>query len=327
MDRLAQVPAQPRDRSVSEPGISGPESSEVRRANSRAKGRTKSLTSAMFSPVDTRSPAAVERAVSAAYREMFPQGNSRFVAEVFQWAVDCFEGRYSEYQAIDARYHDLEHTLQGALCMARLLAGRQRAGQEPILSQRQVELGLVGILLHDTGYLKVRGDREGTGAKYTLTHVNRSCEFAARLLGERQFRADEIAAVQQMIRCTGVNVELAAIPFASDEVRLAGFALGTADLLGQMAAADYIEKLPVLYLEFEESARFNANRSSAVCLFDSAEELRRKTPAFWEQYVVPKLERDFLGLHRFLNDPWPDGPNWYLQHVVENIDRLKRQIA
>lgn len=281
----------------------------------------------MLSPVDTRSPAAVERAVSAIYRELFPSGNSRFVAEAFQWAVDCFEGRYSEYQAIDARYHDFEHTLQGTLCMAHLVAGRQRAGAVPAFSQREVELGLMGILLHDTGYLKIRSDRTGTGAKYTLTHVNRSCEFAARLLGEKQWRSQEIAAVQHMIRCTGVNVDLGAIPFANDAERLTGFALGTADLLGQMAAADYADKLPILYGEFEESARFNAGKSSAVGLFASAEELMRKTPAFWEHYVKPKLERDFVGLHRFLNDPWPDGPNWYLQRIEENIDRLKRQLG
>lgn len=281
----------------------------------------------MFSPVDTRSPAAVEQAVAALYRELFPQGNARFVAEVFQWAADCFEGRYAEFQAIDARYHDFEHTLQGTLCMARLLAGWQRSGVQPGLNQRQVELGLVGILLHDTGYLKVRDDREGTGAKYTLSHVNRSCEFAARLLGEQRFRDDEISAVQQMIRCTGVNVDLATIPFASEEIRTAGLALGTADLLGQMAAADYVAKLPVLYAEFEESARFNAGRSAAVGTFASAEELMRKTPAFWEHYVLPKLERDFAGVHRFLNDPWPDGPNWYLQRIAENIERLKRALG
>jgi hypothetical protein len=186
---------------------------------------------------------------------------------------------------------------------------------------------LIGILLHDTGYLKLRNDREGTGAKYTLIHVNRSCEFAARLLGEKRFREPEIAAVQHMIRCTGVNVDLASIPFGSEEERLIGFALGTADLLGQMAAVDYVEKLPVLFAEFEESARFNAGKRSAVGLFNSADELMRKTPAFWAGYVRPKLEREFAGLHEFLHDPWPDGPNWYLQRIAENIDRLNRQFG
>ena len=38
-------------------------------------------------------------------------------------------------------------------------------------------------------------------------------------------------------------------------MRIVGFALGTADLLGQMAAPDYVDKLPVLYDEFVEAAR------------------------------------------------------------------------
>ena len=39
---------------------------------------------------------------------------------------DWFGGTYRDYQAIDAHYHDLEHTMQGVLCMARLLRGRHR---------------------------------------------------------------------------------------------------------------------------------------------------------------------------------------------------------
>lgn len=281
----------------------------------------------MQAPVDTRSPAAVEEAVSALYRELFAEGDAGFVHEVFGWAVDSFEGRRPGYQAIDARYHDFEHTLQGTLCMARLLAGRHRSNVEPQLTRRHYELGLIGILLHDTGYLKVLGDNEGTGAKYTLTHVQRSCEFAANLLAERGFSTEEIAAVQQMICCTGVNVDLGAIPFATDEIRLTGFALGSADLLGQMAAIDYVDKLPILFAEFEESSRFNAGQMASVGTFSSAEELMRKTPGFWENYVLPKLNEDFGGLHQFLNDPWPAGTNFYMEGINRNIQRLKEQFA
>lgn len=277
----------------------------------------------MFSPVDTRNPTAVEAEVTTLYRDLFPGGNAAFVREAFKWTLDCFEGRYAEFQAIDARYHDLEHTMQGTLCMGRLLAGRHRSGVGPRVDQRAIELGLMGILLHDTGYLKVRGDNEGTGAKYTLIHVNRSCEFAGRLLRERGFQPAEILAVQQMIRCTGVNVDLSTLPFGSEVTRVVGFALGTADLLGQMAADDYVEKLPVLYSEFEESARHNAGRATAVGMFSDADDLVRKTPGFWEHYVLPKLKRDFQGVYQFLNDPWPDGPNWYLERIRTNMDRLK----
>src|SRR5881296_389860 len=135
--------------------------------------------------VITKDPAAVEAEVQAAYLSMFPNGDSLFVPRAFGWARECFGGRYRDYQPVDARYHDFEHTLQGTLCMARLLRGRHSAGAQPRLTQRMVELGILAILLHDTGYLKRRDDLEGTGAKYTVIHVTRSAEFAAQLLGEK----------------------------------------------------------------------------------------------------------------------------------------------
>jgi len=84
---------------------------------------------------------------------------------------------------------------------------------------------VLAILLHDTGYLKKRDDTDGTGAKYTVTHVHRSGEFAAQLLGERGFNATDIYAVQNMIRCTGVDATLSVIPFQSEIERVVGHAL------------------------------------------------------------------------------------------------------
>jgi hypothetical protein len=246
-----------------------------------------------------------------------------FVPHAFRLFVECFSGRYADYQAVDARYHDLEHTLQGTLCMARLLFARHRAKALPPLTERWFQLGIIGILLHDTGYLKKLADTEGTGAKYTTTHVSRSAEFAARLLGERGFSAADISSVQNMIRCTGVDAELSKIPFSGETEKLLGHALATADLLGQMAAEDYVDKLPVLYAEFAEAARHDGGHESFVTKFKGAGELVHRTPAFWRDFVRPKLGRDFGGLHLFLNEPYPDGPNDYLLRIEANIKRIE----
>ncbi len=281
----------------------------------------------MHKPIDTGEPSQVEAEVQEAYLEMFPQGDREFIPMIFQWAVAWFGGKYLDYQAIDAHYHDLEHTLQGVLCMARLLRRRQAQGQEPKLTQRMFELGMLAILLHDTGYLKRRGDNEGTGAKYTLTHVDRSIAFAGELMIAHDFLVEEILAVQNMIRCTGVNVKLEAIRFQSDLERIVGFSLGTADLLGQMAAGDYVDKLPILYLEFAEAASYNAGKMKAGGFFSSADDLMQKTPLFWEKYVQTKINREFLGLHRFLSEPYPDGPNTYVEQIEANVARLRRELA
>src|SRR5262249_29539907 len=108
----------------------------------------------MYPQVDTKDPTAVEVEVQAAYRTMFPRGDRLFVPRVFGWAIECFTGHYHDYQRVDALYHDFEHTLQGTLCLVRLLRGRHLAGVQPVLTERLFQLGLLAILLHDTGYLK-----------------------------------------------------------------------------------------------------------------------------------------------------------------------------
>jgi hypothetical protein len=189
------------------------------------------------------------------------------------------------------------------------------------------QLALAAVLLHDTGYLKKRDDTEGTGAKYTVIHVKRSADFAAQLLQEKGFTRGDIKAVQNMISCTGVNAALSSIPFQSDMEKMAGFALGTADLLGQMAAEDYVDKLPVLYAEFAEAADYSKDPTHFVALFTSADDLMWKTPTFWEKLVRVKLDRDFGGLHRFLNDPYPSGPNAYFQRIEANLERLRQRLT
>jgi hypothetical protein len=281
----------------------------------------------MFPAVDTRDLAAVQAEVESIFSTLFPNADGGFIPESFRWTEEWFTGRYPGFQAIDARYHDLEHTLQGTLCLARLLRGRHLAHARPALTPKGFQLGLLAILMHDTGYLKRVNDTEGTGAKYTATHVRRSGEFARQFLSEKGFNATDTHSVQNMIRCTGVNVDLSTIPFTNDLDRVIGFALGTSDLLGQMAAPDYVEKLPVLYAEFAEAAQFSGSDSPKAIAFHSAEDLMRNTPGFWERYVLPKIERDFGGLHRFLSDPYPDGPNYYLDCIEANLARLRELTA
>ena len=280
----------------------------------------------MYPQIVTKDPAAVEVAVHSAYQAIFPAGDVGFVPKIFGWARDYFGGNYCDYQPVDAPYHDFEHTLQGTLCLARLLRGRHQAGARPAITERMLQLGLLAILLHDTGYLKQRGDTEGTGAKYTVTHVERGAHFAADLMAEKGFAPNDIQAVRNMILCTGVDADLSLIPFQDDLEKAVAFAVGSADLLGQMAAEDYLERLPVLYAEFAEAARHSSDRADLVGRYSSAEDLMKQTPVFWEEYVQRKINRDFAGQYRFLNAPYPDGPNEYLLKIESNIEQLRHRI-
>lgn len=271
--------------------------------------------------IDTRDPLAVAAQVRLDHRAMYPDVSDRGVGVSFRRAIDCFSGRRPGYQAIDARYHDLEHTLQGTLCLSAILRARHEAGAEPGVSAPLFGLCLQAILLHDTGYLKRDDDTEGTGAKYTATHVQRSCEFADQLLAAEGYDKASIRSVQNMIRCTGMGAEMASIRFGSEAERICGHALATADLLGQMAAPDYVEKLPVLFEEFAEAA---AHGGTGLSGFESADDLMRRTPMFWERFVVPKIEGEFGGLYRFLDDP--RGGNPYMDRIRSNLDRLRLRL-
>jgi len=124
--------------------------------------------------------------------------------------------------------------MQGNHCAWHGLRGAPPSrGRHPSCQKRVFQLGILAILLHDSGYLKRANDANGTGAKYTATHVDRSADFAGELLTGQGYAAHDITAVQNMIRCTGVNASIAGIPFQTLEERIAGSALATADYLGQ----------------------------------------------------------------------------------------------
>lgn len=281
---------------------------------------------APFPPVDTRDANAIAAFVTQKFTRLYPGSGLAWLERLFRDVHDCFAGRHPDYGPVDLNYHDLEHTLQATTCIALLLEGRHDSGVVPRITPRQFELAIAAALLHDTGYLKLRSDRVGTGAKYTFYHVLRSCAFAATYLPNLGADENEIDIVLGAISCTGPEREVNLVRFRDPIGRVIGNALATADYLGQMAAADYPDRLPGLFAEFKESDEFlhvPADRR----LFKSAQDLLQRTPAFWEKFVFPKLELDCQAMYRFLARPYPHGPNPYLDAVERNLAEVRRRIA
>src|SRR5687768_3110053 len=269
---------------------------------------------AMFPSVDTKDPAAVASFVADKFVRMHPGASLSFLTRIFGDIEDFFLGRRPDYAAVDLKYHDLEHTLQAVVCITLLLESRHAASAEPRLTARDFELALSAALLHDTGYLKLRSDHSGTGAKYTYCHVLRSCAFAASYLPTLGADDQEIETVLNAINCTGPSRELTHVHFRDPIARVIGAALGTADFLGQMAAHDYPDELEILFAEFSEADDF-VHIPESRRLFRSASELIEGTPAFWRDVVKRKLDHDFQGMYRFLARPYPDGRNEYIEAV------------
>jgi hypothetical protein len=283
----------------------------------------------MYDRVDTRHPTEVEVEVTRLYRAMFPAGDRAMIPRVFDWATACFTGNYEGLQPLDTKYHDYEHTLQVTLCLTRLLHARHQAGAQPVLGLTRFEQALIAALFHDSGYLKTKYDNFGSGAKFTVIHVERGAEFAGMFLTEQGYPLAAIKAVQNMILCTNFMADLGRIPFTDEEERMAGLALATADLLGQMADPEYVEKLPRLFSEFREADYFKppGEAGKDTTAFSSAKDLMRKTPLFYEKVVKVKINRDYRGLYRYLNLPYPEGPNWYMDQIEANLKRLEEMLA
>lgn len=274
-----------------------------------------------MSDVDTRDYRSVAFAINQLFHQAYPGADSFYIARLVTDVKEMFAGHFENLQAIDTHYHDIEHTLQAALCFTRLVVQRCLHEALPRIGAEDFKLGLVAVLLHDTGYLKAESDREGTGAKYTRIHEQRSCQYAAQYLQQFGWKAERIGAVQNMIRCTGPYADISAIAFTTQVERILGQAVCTADYIGQMSDPKYVDKLSHLFEEFEESDDFNGIPRKER-LFSSAGELLGKTPDFWEKIVQPRMHVECNNLWKYLR--LDDNSNPYIESVEANIAKVRR---
>lgn len=273
--------------------------------------------------VDTKQPAAVLKAVKDAFAGIGAEASFPLLERLFDDVTGMFEGNYPGYQAIDMHYHDYEHTMQATVCLVHLLQGRSRTFDRPVLLARDWELAVMAVLLHDSGYLKKTDDLQGTGAKYTFVHERRSCDFAREYLPRMGVTASEIEDICAAIICTGPRSKISQVSFHRDEARQMAFILVTADYLAQMSAADYLDKLPVLYKEFVEAFDFEQIPPEKRP-YHSLQQLLEKSSGFWTNYVRPMLDFEAGGVHRYLTTAGQ--PNPYLQAVEANLAELQRRL-
>ena len=226
-----------------------------------------------------------------------------------------YAGTYPGYRACNTEYHDFRHTLMVLLAMTRLMHGASLQGVR--FSEKEINLGLISALMHDTGYIQSIDDLGGTGAKYTLVHMNRSIQFIeSYFTGNRYFDGD-IKNFYSIVSCTEINTMINDVAFQSENIALLGKMLGTADLLGQMADRLYLEKLILLYNEFTEGC---------VPGFDSEVDLFRKTVSFYKQ-TRSRFENEFGNVNRFMvhhfRERWNVDGNVYEESIENNINYLK----
>jgi hypothetical protein len=233
---------------------------------------------------------------------------------VFSEVQRLFAGRYPGYSKCKTRYHDLEHTTDTLLAMARLIHGAIVAGRD--IDRHTILIGLVSTLLHDTGYIQTDDDRVGTGAKYTAGHIFRSINFAREYLSARGYSQADYTVCRNALLCTGIDNRIGKIPFRTQNEALIGKMLGTSDLLGQMASCRYLEKLPFLYQELVEGEILKH-----VNEYDFLE----NTTTF-HQSTIDRFAGDLGGVSVYMRDHfrarWGIDRDLYSEAIEENITYL-----
>lgn len=247
------------------------------------------------------------------------------IERVMEDIVDLFQGKKPGYQACDTEYHNLLHTFQTIPPFVEMIDGWNKEGAAPRVSKKYFTFGTMGVLLHDTGYIKKEGDNEGTGAKYTFSHIERSIEFASSYLTEIGFNNQDVLSILNIIHCTGVTLDIDII-FNNDQERVVGFALGTADLLGQMSAENYPDKIPVLYNEFAEAYRHNSqdsrSHSDSSSIPTCPQDLLRSTPAFYERIALARFK--IMGsLYSYIPSHYGSIENPYIVAIENNIGKIQ----
>jgi hypothetical protein len=276
------------------------------------------------------------RALTQLCDETFGEKPQPLVRSLVDFAFGLFHGQHPLFQACDAAFHDFDHTMEATAVVLRLLVAqragaigqdRERAVQDINitdirLSPRDWELAIAAIIFHDTGYLKCKDDLNGSGAKYSTIHVGRSCFFAWDLLPEFGFSSDELRQIQNAICATAISTNINQLPFRDAREWLIGAIVATGDMVGQLAAEEYPERLPGLYLEFREASSFSKIREGSFATYNSLLDLLQDTEKFFYNYVMPILDNDWKGIYRMLDDP--KGDNIFMRRIKFNVARVKR---
>jgi len=201
--------------------------------------------------IDMKSPEAVCNEVVLTLQLIDPKFDISAVHSAFRFTRELYEGRYPGFKACNTPYHNYRHITDTFLAMARLLHGAQLSDEN--FSERQVVLGVISALMHDTGMIQESHDSDGTGAKFTQHHVKLSMDFIQQHAVRLNLDDQEVADLRNIILCTDLMAEIPTIKFSSPQIELLGKMLGTADLMAQMADRTYLEKLLFLYHEFREA--------------------------------------------------------------------------
>ncbi len=238
--------------------------------------------------LDMDNPFAVLEEVKCNFIYSYPIYDFAQVRLAFSDFIDLMDGKFPGYRGANTKFHDKKHTTDALLAISRLIDGYNIEHTKK-LDVHLTKLSLVATIFHDAGYIQTSDDLVGTGAKYTTNHVSRSIKFIEKYYPQLNFTKKDFESMKKMIYCTELDLKTDELKFSSEEEKILGFMLGTSDLIGQMSARTYLEKLIHLHKEFKE-----AN----ITGYDSEIDLLTKTIDFYNNTLV-RLKKDLHNVQRF----------------------------
>ena len=285
--------------------------------------------------VDLENPAAVETALRAILdRHYAGRYDAALLGAAMADVGRAYRGEYPGLLRCDGLYHDLRHSLETGLTMARLVDGyavsRSQGGAAGINADHAL-LGILLALFHDIGMLRRDSEAQLWGPALTPIHEERGVEFMRAYLAGTTLAA--LSGEAELIMATKLMYKM---PDGwTPAERMLASLIATADMVSQISDRCYLEKCrDFLFREF--SAFGLAGKPDS--LYPDSQTLLLKTPAFVEAILNERLDNEFQGVRRYLRthmagaDPWDDAIKrnvTYLKALLKDndLDRLRRQPA
>jgi HD superfamily phosphodiesterase len=265
--------------------------------------------------VDTKRPDCVIEEVKVLMKDLCSREDMRTIQFVHFDTVRLYNGDYIGYRKCSTGYHDLKHSMEVFLAMARAIHGASLMGEA--FKSRDIAISLVSALLHDSGYIQKDDDTDGTGAKYTDSHVQRSVEFMRRYSYCNGIKPDDFYKARCLIESTALEADFELIPYTSRDIKTLGKMLFAADMVGQMSDRTYLEKLSLLYDEFVEG---NFTR------YRDVDDLLRHTVSFITS-ICERISTEVEGLYEMYQSHFQKRCNinrdLYSESMESNMKHLK----
>jgi hypothetical protein len=276
--------------------------------------------------VDVTAPRSVRQAVVSLLTSVYSRSSLDPVWIAFHDFERIYGGSDADYHGVDTSYHDMQHSLDVTLALARLVVGYDTIVEpQERLGAERATFALVAALFHDSGYLRHRINDSGAtnGAEFTRTHVTRSGHFLEHYLpriGLEQF----VPIVSRVVHFTGYEMPLERIELDDPTNVAIGRLLGTADLITQLADRCYLEKCrDRLYPEFVlGGVAFDPDVGDIR--YRSGRHLLSQTLAFYQSSVHLRLERGFHSAYHYFEPYFGGTTNPYVSFVRKNLSFLVR---